>query len=72
MGGAADIGERIFVEYRQWLLERLGPLGSVLHGNVFRAATVLLDPGISGIPEGRQRNRAPVTCGISELGVEGG
>ena len=39
MGGAADIGERVFVECRRRQLEPLGPLGSGMHCNVFRAGS---------------------------------
>jgi hypothetical protein len=39
MSGAADIEERVVAYCRQRQLERLGPLGSGMHGNVFRAGS---------------------------------
>jgi hypothetical protein len=39
MSGAADIEDRVVAYCRQRQLERLGPLGSGMHGNVFRAGS---------------------------------
>jgi len=39
MSEVADIGERVAAYCRRRQLERLGPLGSGMHGNVFRAGS---------------------------------